>query len=144
MSKTLIWMIDKDRINTEPGDVSRTNYGQRMTDAQYTHISHQDINPTINMSDNCSSREIPVGDKIRWKAYDDDGELYYEGHISAKALLEDDDSGIDYGYFVDQFVMADAGAVHVYWNIDDISKHNPEYASAHPSSNKPGWIEIYC
>jgi len=44
---------------------------------------------------------------------------------------------------VDKFVAADAGAVHVYWNLEDIAKHNPDYAKNHPKSNKLGWIEIY-
>lgn len=141
----LVWMIDKDHINTLDTDTSRVNYGQRMIDAEYTNIAYNNMRANITMSDNCSVTEIPADQKIRWKAYDDDDVLYYEGHIRAESLLESGsgDDDIDYGYMVDKFVAADAGAVHVYWNVADIAKHNPEMAKSHIKSSKDGWIEIY-
>lgn len=143
MSTELIWMIDKDHINAAPDDMNRIHYGQRKIDAEYTQVAYNNLRQNITMSMDCSPIEIERSQKIRWKAYDDDDELYYEGHIHAKYLIEDDDSDIDYGYMVDKFVAADAGAVHVYWNLKDIAEHNPDYAERHPKSNKPGWIEIY-
>jgi len=75
MSTELIWMIDKDHINTEPDDMNRIHYGQRKIDAAYTQVAYDNMRRNITMSMDCSPIEIDRDQKIRWKAYDDDDEL---------------------------------------------------------------------
>jgi hypothetical protein len=136
----LVWMIDKDHIN-QPDENPRTNWGQRINDALETNDSFDAATGrTVYMDTKCSAMEIPADKRVRWKAYDDDDELYYEGHIDAQLLVDSDE---DHGYNVDRFCMEDAGAVHVYWNVADIAKHNSSFAINHPKSNKEGWVEIY-
>lgn len=137
---TLLWMIDKDHVGG-----TRINYGQRLNDARNTSQSFDNVvGRTVFMDNRCDVTEIPRNKKIRWKAYDDDGELYYEGHIRYEALFDkSDDSDTDYAYNVCRFVEADAGATVVYWNAEDIAQHEPNFVAKHPKSDKEGWIQIY-
>jgi hypothetical protein len=137
----LIWMIDKDHINQNDPEGMRINWGQRINHARDTDASFDAIiGRRISIDTKCNAIEIPTDKRVRWKAYDDDDILYYEGHIDAQLLLDSDE---DYGYNVDRFCMEDAGAVHVYWNLADIAQHNPSFAENHHQSDKKGWIEIY-
>jgi hypothetical protein len=141
------WVVTKDHINPQPCD--RTGYGQTVRDAEASGPTLLNAG-TVHVTLGVDPKAIPVDKQVRWKSYDDDGELYYEGRIHVDALFcegdfeTDDDT--DLGYELDRFCEADAGAVRTIYNAPDIAKHKPEFAERHRRSDLSGgenWLEIY-
>lgn len=138
-------MIDKDHINEE-SEYSRTHWGQRFIEAKETLESfNKVIGRSISMTTCASPTEIDKNIRIHWRAYDDDGILYYEGHCTVEALMGED----NWAYGIVQFVGTDTGATCVVFDSIDIKRCGfSEFVSTHPKTNfdwleDNKWIELY-
>lgn len=149
------WVITTDRINADD-DFNRVGYGQGAKEAKETVASFERvIGRTIFMRDDLTVNQIPIEQRVRFKAFDDDMELYYEGVVDLDWLMgtgrfeeiaREEFCG-DLGYEIDRFCMEDAGAVHVYYSGKDIAQHAQykEMVERHPkgSGKLSDWLPIY-
>ena len=152
------WVITKAHVG---GDYHRIGWGQSLTDAQMTVDSFNAvIGRTITMHEELTEEAIAKEERIRWRSFDDDGERAYEGVVRYSWLYGKDDE--DLAYNIDVFNMEDVGAVHVFYNKNDIircSQHGTTtaeqermiaYVEGHPGLHdswpkelRDNWIEIY-
>jgi hypothetical protein len=89
------WTITRDHISAEH-EKSRRDYGE-----EHTRI------PVVAAAIGIESEPLPAGpDRIPFRLYDDDGELYYEG------VLDDDDECLNQEAAL-AFGMTDAGCTTI-------------------------------
>jgi hypothetical protein len=113
------WVIDRDYLPME-GLPSRVGYGMKpeqgaLTNTSFDHV----IGATVYVD--TALKASDVIDPVRFRALDDDGEVYYGGAVS-RQLVEESDEAEFSAYDIDRFVMADAGATQTQFRAKDLSE----------------------
>lgn len=107
------WVITHDHITDEYGrqtgaTPSRVGYGMTVDDSQSTTESfNMVVGRTVYLSVGLTADKVT--DPVRFRCYDDDGELYYEG-VMRRDWLEGDE---DRAFSPLTFATEDAGATEL-------------------------------
>jgi hypothetical protein len=135
------WVIDRDYINDPDDDVfdvpSRVGCGATESDCAATMETFAN---QVFVSFDMKASEVE--DPIRFRALDDDGEVYYGGACTREFLLGEH----DYTYTILKFVEADAGAVDVQFRADDLPERIVEQHRGFNCVVNDGgteWVIIY-
>ena len=131
------WVIDRDYI-AEEGEPSRVGYGMTIDDAESTEgqIVHRQIDITTEL------KASEVEDPVRFRALDDDGEVYYGGAVTREWVTEEP----GHAYNISLFTEADAGAIDVQFRaqdlpIDFVTLHRE--CNAVVTSGGTDWVIVY-
>lgn len=122
------WAIDRDYI-----EAGRIGFGQTQEDAEAEHGFARVIDITTEL------KASEVQDPVRFRALDDDGEVYYGGAVTRDWVTDG-----ELAYEIDRFVEADAGAIRTEFRAEDL----PEaFVARHRECNavsKDGkWVTVY-
>jgi hypothetical protein len=144
------WLVTKDY---SAGESSRRGWGQLRVHATESEASFdRPVGPTIFMDKSLTEHMIPDEHQIRWRSFDADQNVCYEGLVRFDWFFNGDED--DLMYNVDRFNMTDAGAVHVYYSVDDMitcAAKQEEHGIMIPGGpntwtdiDGERWTEIYC
>lgn len=111
------WAIDRDYL-AEGDEPSRVGYGMRTREAAETMAAL--TSPFQRITVETGLRAADVKDPVRFRAMDEDGEVYYGGAVTASWITDEDDEAGTSAYLIDKFVEADAGATVVQYRAADL------------------------
>jgi len=114
--KEVGWLVTVDHTSRSHLE-SRVGWGQKRVHADETSESFdRPAGQTVFMDKSLTDHMIVPEIQVRWRSFDDDMEACYDGVLSIHWLFDDD----DLAYNIDRFNMHDAGAVHVFYSVEDI------------------------
>lgn len=106
------WVIDRDYI-----EAGRVGYGMTAVEAEATQESFDGvIGRQVYVGTGLRSSDVE--DAVRFRALDDDDEVYYGGAVTASWVTGDDED--ETAFTIDRFVEADAGATTVQFRAQDL------------------------
>ncbi len=131
------WAIDRDYLDKLEGERTRVGYGQTEREADLTagHIVRR-----IEMRTDLKASEIE--EPVRFRALDDDGNVYYGGAVTYDWLMGEE----DHAYGILGFVEADAGATDVQFRASDLPEHYVERHRSFGGTVTDGgteWLIVY-
>jgi hypothetical protein len=139
------WAIDRDylfeSVTGEPADQfdtpSRVGYGMDTADVASTRAKFfNQIDITTGL------RAADVRDPVRFRALDDDGEVYYGGAVTQDWVLDPESPA----YEIVKYVEADAGATEVQFRGRDLPEYFVEHhrsIGAIVQSGDTEWVQVY-
>lgn len=150
--KEVGWVVTDDHTSRDHLE-GRVGWGQLRVHADETQSSFDRMHgKTIFMDKSLTEHMIPNNLRVRWRSFDDDNNPNYSGILSIHWLFDDD----DLAYNIDRFNYHDAGAVHVFYSVEDIARvaeelNMPRWKSfimSHKNvkffpDQSGAWVEIY-
>ncbi len=137
------WVIDRDYFAENPeeyaGSPSRVGYGQNLADVESSRLAsvlHRQIDITTGL------KASDVREPVRFRALDDDGEVYYGGAVTKSWVLDPESPA----YEIVKYVEADAGATEVQFRAADLPEHFVEHHRSIGATVKAGdteWVIVY-